>query len=54
MSLLAKIQSMSPEFLFWLALAVKMAVTALFVSLATIVAERLGPTVGALVATLPV
>jgi hypothetical protein len=54
MSLLAKIESMSPEFLFWFALAVKMAVTALFVSFATIVAEKLGPTVGALVATLPV
>src|SRR5438874_7463655 len=54
MSHLAKIESMSPEFLFWFALAVKMAVTALFVSFATIVAEKLGPTVGALVATLPV
>src|SRR5262249_890233 len=44
----------SPEFLFWFEPALKMAVTALFVSAATIVAERLGPTVGALVATLPV
>src|SRR5262249_54558393 len=34
--------------------AFKMAVTALFVSVATVIAERLGPTVGALVATLPV
>ena len=45
---------MSPELIFWLALATKMAVTALFVSIATIMAERLGAIVGALVATLPV
>src|SRR5215813_1747254 len=45
---------MSPELVFWLALTTKMAVTALFVSVATIIAERLGATVGALVATLPV
>ena len=44
----------SPEFLFWFELALKMAVTALFVSVATVIAERLGPTIGALVATLPV
>lgn len=45
---------MAPDLLFWAALAIKMAVTALFVSAATIAAEKLGPTVGALVATLPV
>jgi hypothetical protein len=45
---------MSPELLFWFALAIKMTVTALFVTVATVIAERLGPTVGALVATLPV
>jgi hypothetical protein len=45
---------MSPELVFWLALTTKMAVTALFVSVATIIAERLGAAVGALVATLPV
>ena len=45
---------MEPEFLFWFALTIKMVVTALFVTLATVIAERLGPTVGALVATLPV
>jgi hypothetical protein len=45
---------MSPELMFWLALMTKMAVTALFVSVATIITERLGATVGALVATLPV
>jgi hypothetical protein len=44
----------SPEFAYWFELALKMAVTALFVSVATVIAERLGPTVGALVATLPV
>ena len=45
---------MSPELMFWFALASKMAITALFVSVATIMAERLGAAVGALVATLPV
>jgi hypothetical protein len=45
---------MSPELVFWLALTTKMAVTALFVSVATIIAERLGAAVGALVPTLPV
>jgi hypothetical protein len=45
---------MSPELVFWFALTTKMAVTALFVSVATIIAERLGAAVGALVATLPV
>lgn len=50
----AKIAFMEPEFLFWFALTIKMVVTALFVTLATVIAERLGPTTGALVATLPV
>jgi hypothetical protein len=54
LSLFAEMGSMSPELMFWFALATKMVVTALFVSVATIVAERLGATVGALVATLPV
>ncbi len=45
---------MSPELVFWLALTIKMAVTALAVSVATIIAERLGAVAGALVATLPV
>jgi len=40
--------------LFWLALAIKMAVTAGFVVLATATAERAGALVGALVATLPI
>src|SRR6516164_2539725 len=46
--------SMSPDLMFWFALTTKMAITALFVSVATIIAERLGAAVGALVATLPV
>ena len=50
----AKINCMSPELMMWFVLATKMAVTALFVTAATIIAERLGATVGALVATLPV
>jgi hypothetical protein len=45
---------MSSSLLFWLALASKMAVTAAFVVLATVTAERAGALVGALVATLPV
>jgi len=45
---------MSPDLLFWLALAVKMAITAGFVVLATATAERAGAVVGALVATLPI
>ena len=48
------LRAMSPELVFWFALTTKMAVTALFVSVATIIAERLGATMGALVATLPV
>jgi hypothetical protein len=43
----------SPELIFWLALTTKMAVSALFVTAATIIAERLGAIAGALVATLP-
>jgi hypothetical protein len=45
---------MSPDLLFWLALATKMAVTAAFVVLATATAERAGAFIGALVATLPI
>ena len=44
---------MSPEILFWLALATKMAAAALFVLGATIAAERAGPLIGSLIATLP-
>lgn len=45
---------MSPELAFWLALAIKMTAAALCVSVATIIAEKLGAVAGALVATLPV
>ncbi len=44
---------MSPELYFALTLASKMAITAIFVVAATVTAERAGPLVGALVATLP-
>lgn len=45
---------MSPDMLFWVALLIKMAVAACFVVGATVTAERVGPVIGALVATLPV
>jgi hypothetical protein len=45
---------MTPELLFWVALLLKMIVTAGFVAAATLIAERSGPLVGGLVATLPV
>jgi hypothetical protein len=45
---------MSPELYFALALAIKMVVAATFVVTATVAAERAGPTIGALIATLPV
>jgi hypothetical protein len=47
-------RTMSPELVFWVTLAIKMAITALSVCVATIIAERLGAVAGALVATLPV
>ena len=46
--------SMSPDLLFWLALLLKLAVTAVFVVGASYAAERAGPLVGAMVATLPI
>jgi len=45
---------MSPDLLFVLSLAMKMAVTAAFVVLATSLAERAGAVVGAMIATLPI
>jgi hypothetical protein len=45
---------MSSALMFWCMFITKMAVTALFMSLTTIIAARLGTTAGALVATLPV
>ena len=45
---------MSPPVYFALILIVKMAVTAGFVLAATVIAERVGPLIGGLVATLPI
>lgn len=45
---------MSPDLTFILMLALKMAVAASFVTVATVAAEKFGPAIGALVATLPV
>jgi hypothetical protein len=45
---------MSPDLYFALTLGVKMAVTAAFLLAATVTAERAGPLIGGLVATLPI
>ena len=45
---------MSPELTFILILALRMAVTAAFVVSASVITERSGPVIGALVATLPI
>ena len=45
---------MSPDLAFILMLALRMAVTAAFVVSASVVTERAGPVIGALVATLPI
>ncbi|MEP7032324.1 MAG: hypothetical protein ABI830_15420, partial [Pseudolabrys sp.] len=45
---------MSPDLYFALTLVIKMAVTAAFLLFATVTAERAGPLVGGLVATLPI
>src|ERR1700760_4027424 len=45
---------MSPELYFLLTLALRMAVAAAFVVSASLVAERSGPVIGALIATLPI
>lgn len=45
---------MPPDLLFWLALFLKMAVTAAFVVGASIIAEKAGPAIGAMIATLPI
>jgi hypothetical protein len=45
---------MSPDMFFWIALLIKMAVSACFVVGATVTAERAGPLIGGLIATLPV
>src|SRR5213082_1527023 len=44
----------SPELAFVLTLALRMAITAAFVVSASVITERSGPVIGALVATLPV
>src|SRR6202045_5497188 len=45
---------MSPDLTFILTLALRMAVTAAFVVSASVITERSGPVIGALVATLPI
>jgi hypothetical protein len=45
---------MSPELIFILTLALRMVVTAAFVVSASVITERSGPVVGALIATLPI
>ncbi|MDI1264552.1 MAG: hypothetical protein PS018_14965, partial [bacterium] len=45
---------MSPELAFLLTLGLRMAITAAFVVSASIVTERSGPVIGALIATLPI
>jgi hypothetical protein len=47
-------RKMSPEFAFILTLALRMAITAAFVVTASVITERSGPVIGALVATLPI
>jgi hypothetical protein len=46
--------SMSPDLAFIFTLALRMAVTAAFVVTASVITERSGPVIGALVATLPI
>ena len=45
---------MSPETTFLLTLVLRMAITAAFVVTASIITERSGPVIGALIATLPI
>src|SRR3954467_3524069 len=45
---------MSPELTFLLTLALRMAITAAFVVTSSIITEKSGPVIGALVATLPI
>jgi hypothetical protein len=47
-------RKMSPDLIFILTLALRMAVTAAFVVTASVITERSGPVIGALVATLPI
>ena len=50
----AMTESMSPDLYFLLVLALRMAVAAAFVIAASMITERSGPAIGALVATLPI
>ena len=45
---------MSPELIFLLTLVLRMAITAAFVVSASVITERAGPVIGALIATLPI
>ena len=45
---------MSPDLMFLLTLCLRMVITAVFVVTASIITERSGPVIGALVATLPI
>lgn len=45
---------MSPDFMFLLTLVLRMAITAAFVVSASMITERSGPVIGALIATLPI
>jgi hypothetical protein len=47
-------RKMSPDLAFILALALRMAITVAFVVTASVITERSGPVIGALVATLPI
>jgi hypothetical protein len=49
-----KEKNMSPDLAFFLTLGLRMAITAAFVVTASIITERSGPVIGALVATLPI
>src|SRR5258706_4256322 len=48
------VTAMSPDLAFILTLALRMAITAAFVVSASVITERSGPVIGALVATLPI
>src|SRR5215470_16478603 len=49
-----RMPSMSPELVFLLTLGLRMAITAAFVVTASVITERSGPVIGALIATLPI
>jgi uncharacterized membrane protein (GlpM family) len=50
---MTNVSTMSPEFLFWAGLVLKMVMTATIVVIASSAVERSGPFIGALIATLP-